>query len=156
MTLHPVPTTDPPARIGDAHIADAVAHHRTLLQRLEELSDRQRELAGAGDGEAVLTLLSVRMGLIADIAAQADRLRDIADAAHALQDAERQSLMEELSQLDELTRSALARDAQDRRTLEEARDRLAIELRGVCAAERAQAAYTSRGPAAPRVQDARG
>ena len=159
MTLnHALITVDPidSTRVSDAHVADAVARHRTLLARLEELSERQRELAGADDGEAVLTLVTMRAALIGDIRTQAERLSAIAQASGALPPAERATLDEELSHLDQLTAQAVRRDEADRLALTQARDRLARELRELSTGRRATAAYGPEASPGARLQDSAG
>lgn len=143
-------------RVSDAHVADAVARHRTLLTHLAEMGARQRELTRSGDGEALLTLLTMRASIVRDIQAQAERLSEIARAATCLPPAERATLDEELLQLDDLTALAVARDEQDRQSLIEARDRVSQELREISTNRRAAAAYVPAASSSPRIQDSRG
>ena len=158
MTLdhEPISQDPPESRLSDAHIADAVARHRSLLARLERLSARGHELVETGDGEAVLTLLTMRATLIDDIRSQADRLAEIAGASPLLPPAERATLEEELAHLDHLTALAVANHEQDRLSLVRARDRIAQELRDTTAGRRAAAAYGPRSDTDARIQDAAG
>jgi len=139
-------------------IERALGVQRELYARLDELSAAQAELIAGDHTDALLTLLSERGGVVAQLEAASGELRAAQvelDAVGGLAEPDRGRVRAMVDQVRAAAERIAERDATDERALAERRDAISARLTGNARGRSAVAAYGGAGrpSGGPRFQD---
>lgn len=135
-----------------------------LYGELEKLSSRQSDLVQGDEPDALLDLLARRQVIVEQVTHLNQQLepftRQWETLVERLSSAQRDTIAQRTTRLDELIGAITARDEADRRILEARRKSVAGEINGLSNKRAAVAAYggarTARTPVSPRFQDREG
>jgi len=155
-----MPTSQAQAReLLDTHVLPAVRRQASLYHKLADFGPRQDALIASGDGEALMRVLAERQAVVDDLVGVHDSLEAVRQHwrqfVEALADDDRQRLGERLEELKAVAARVQEQDADAKRRLDEAREGLSDEMRGLADARGALRAYGAAGAQPSRRADHR-